>query len=147
MSYIKITPVLSIILASCILGCSGKKETPQENIVVLESDEWEELDSFHMIMAESFHPFIDSGNLVPAKANAAAMEDLASKWTDAPLPDKVNNDHVKQLLTKLKHSATNFSTMLTDAPDEVLGDSLTSLHNLFHDIQESWYKNEEHHDH
>jgi hypothetical protein len=100
-----------------------------------------------MIMAESFHPFIDSGNLVPAKANAAAMEDLASKWAEESLPAKVDNDHVKQLLIKLKQSTTNFNTMLPDAPDEVLGDSLTSLHNLFHGIQESWYKDEGDHDH
>lgn len=146
-SYKSVIPLLILFLASCILACSGKKAAQQEEITVVEDDEWEELDSFHMIMAESFHPYMDSGNLVPAKENAAAMEELASKWANTPLPAKVNNDHVKLLLTKLKYSTANFNSILADAPDEVLGDSLSSLHDLFHGIQESWYKSEDHHEH
>jgi len=147
MSHIKIISILTIILTACLLACSGKKESHQEESTTIDSEEWDELDSFHFVMAESFHPFIDSGNLVPAKENAAAMEELAAKWANAPLPAKVNNDHVKKLLIKLKQSTTNFKTMLPDAPDEVLGDSLSTLHDLFHGIQESWYKNEDHHEH
>ena len=145
--YIAVIPALVIILLSCMVACSGKKEVKDDENAVVDNDEWMELDSFHMLMAESFHPYIDSGNLVPAKENAAAMEEFAAKWAESPLPDKVNNDHVKKLLTKLKHSTMNFNAMSTDAPSDVLGDSLSSLHDLFHGIQESWYKNEDHHDH
>ena len=146
-SYHRVVSLLVLFNILCLLSCSGKKEEHHEEVTATESDEWEDLDSFHMIMAESFHPYMDSGNLVPAKENAAAMEELASKWANAPLPDKVNNEHVKQLLSELKHSTANFKIMIPDAPDDVLGDSLSSLHDLFHGIQESWYKNEEHHEH
>lgn len=140
--------IIFVVVIICVLqACSVKKEEAHDESKTVEIDEWAEMDSFHMIMAESFHPFIDSGNLVPAKQNALAMEELASKWAEAPLPAKVNNDQVRQLLSRLKNSTTNFRSMLDDAPDEVLGDSLASLHDLFHDIQESWYKDEESHDH
>ncbi len=136
---------LSVVMASLVMACSGKKESSSVDGEA-ESDEWKEMDSFHMVMAESFHPFMDSGNVAPAKANAAAMEDLATKWANAPLPDKVNNEEVKRKLKTLQISTANFKAIVMEADDKVIGDSLTNLHDLFHSIMESWYHNE-HHDH
>ena len=149
MSHRKLTNLfLSAVMACLVMTCSGKKENSAESSVAHEgnSDEWKEMDSFHMVMAESFHPFMDSGNVAPAKTNAAAMEDLAAKWANATLPDKVNNEAVKHKLKALQISTTNFKSLVLEADDKVIGDSLTHLHDLFHSIMESWY-NSEHHDH
>jgi len=139
---------LSAVIGSLVMTCSGKKESSAEASVTdeVESDEWKEMDSFHMVMAESFHPFMDSGNVAPAKTNAAAMEDLAAKWANATLPDKVNNEKVKHKLKALQSSTANFKALVREADDKVIGDSLTNLHDLFHSIMESWYSSE-HHDH
>lgn len=114
-------------------ACSGKKAE------VASSDEWPEMDEFHMVMAESFHPFKDSANLEPAKANAAEMARVAEKWAGAALPEKVNNDETKANLAQLKTDAAAFSQLVQSGDTVQIGESLTSLHDLFHKLQESWY--------
>lgn len=139
--------VFLIVLFGLCVGCSNKKEddhtshTDEESIL----EEWKEMDSFHMVMAESFHPYMDSGNVAPAKANAAVMEELASKWKSSSLPEKMNNETVKRKLNALQKSTFNFQTVVLQADDKVVGDSLTRLHDLFHSIMEDWYGKHEHH--
>ncbi|HEX5172144.1 MAG TPA: hypothetical protein VFW11_23370 [Cyclobacteriaceae bacterium] len=145
MNNLKVLTLAGFILMGMI-ACSRKNETPK-NEQSLGSDEWADMDSFHMIMAESFHPFSDSGNLQPAKEHAAAMEELAAHWASASLPDKVNNDDMKSRLNELKISTANFNTLVADSDDKVLGDSLTKIHDLFHHIMESWHGGGEHHTH
>jgi hypothetical protein len=128
-----------------VAACTGgKKET-----VAVNNDEWPEMDEFHMIMAESFHPYKDSANVEPAKANAAEMAKLAEKWLNAPLPEKVNTDDVKATLVQLKTDADAFTQLVQTSDSVKIGESLTSLHDVFHKLQESWYggKKDEHADH
>lgn len=130
------------------IACSEKKDSTS---AAVNNDEWPEMDEFHMIMAESFHPYKDSSNLEPAKVNAADMAKLAEKWTTAPLPEKVNTDEVKANLEQLKNDAAAFAQTVQSGDSTKIGESLTSLHDLFHKLQEAWYKpgkeGEEGHDH
>lgn len=137
-----LTVVISLI---GFLSCTQKKETHHEHKE--DANEWAEMDEFHMMMAESFHPFMDSGNVEPAKQNAAAMEELATKWAQSSLPEKVDHDEMKRKLNALKVSTANFKTLAEQNDNSVLGDSLTRLHDLYHSIQEAWYGSGEHHAH
>ena len=137
-------PFLMALIA--IVACTPKKS----EIAETSSNEWKELDSFHMIMAEAFHPYKDSANLAPAKTLAKEMSDEAGKWATATLPEKVDNDEMKTKLQKLSNDSQSFLKLSTDAaPDSVLAKSITDLHHLFHEIQEEWYsggkENHEHH--
>ena len=106
------------------------------------------MDDFHMIMAESFHPFRDSTDLGPAKANAEALVEAAETWLNAPIPEKVNNDEIKGKLQALKDEAVAFAMVSKTNDDAAIGQSLTKLHDLFHGLQEEWYGgHEEHHEH
>ena len=106
------------------------------------------MDDFHMIMAESFHPFRDSADLGPAKANADAMVVAAETWLNAPIPEKVNNDEIKGKLQELKDETVAFAMISKTNDDAATGVSLTKLHDLFHGLQEEWYGgHEEHHEH
>jgi hypothetical protein len=124
------------------VACSGKKEnehdTHQDGEIT--NDEWKEMDEFHMVMAEAFHPYKDSSNLEPAKQNAAALTAAAEKWSTAPLPAKFEgDDEVKFKLNQLKADASKFEEVVRAGDDKAVGESLTKLHDLFHEIQESWY--------
>jgi hypothetical protein len=100
-----------------------------------------------MIMAESFHPYKDSLNIDPAKANAAEMANIASRWVDASLPAKVNNDDVKAILGELKTETKEFAAVVEVGSTEDIGAALTHLHDTFHKIQEKWYGGgEKHHE-
>ena len=109
------------------------------------ADEWKPMDDFHMIMAESYHPFRDSADLGPAKANADALVVAAETWLNAPIPEKVNNDDVKGKLQELKDEADAFATLSKNDDNEAIGASLTKLHDLFHGLQEEWYGGHEEH--
>lgn len=133
---------VTLVVAAC--GGSKKEETAAND------DEWPAMDEFHMVMAESFHPYKDSANLEPAKANAAEMAKAAEKWLNAPLPEKVNTDEVKAALGQLKTDADAFTQLVQSSDTVKIGESLTALHDSFHALQEVWYgrhKEEKHDDH
>ena len=136
--------VLMLVAFVVAIACSGKKESTD---AAANNDEWPEMDEFHMVMAESFHPYKDSANMEPAKANAAEMARVAEKWANAPLPEKVNNDDIKASLAQLKTDAVAFTQIAQSGDSTKIGESLTSLHDLFHKLQEAWYaggKEQEH---
>ena len=57
-----------------MLACSGKKEeTAEHGHHEVTGEAWKEMDDFHMIMAEAFHPYKDSMNLEPAKLKAPEL--------------------------------------------------------------------------
>lgn len=128
--------VLILMVFALAIACSGKKDSAE---AVANNDEWPEMDEFHMIMAESFHPYKDSSNIEPAKANAAEMARVAEKWANAALPEKVNNDEIKASLTQLKTDATDFIQIAQSGDATKIGESLTNLHDVFHELQEAWY--------
>lgn len=126
-------------------ACSGGKKE-----AAIDNDKWPAMDEFHMVMAESFHPYKDSANLEPAKANAAEMAKAADKWLNAPLPEKVNTDEIKAALGQLKTDADAFTQLVQSSDTVKIGQSLTALHDAFHTLQEAWYgghKEEKHDDH
>ena len=66
--------ILAALFFAVLIACGTKKETTATETTTdstsADTDEWKAMDDFHMIMAESFHPFKDSANLAPAKAKA-----------------------------------------------------------------------------
>lgn len=143
---------LAFIWIVVLAACSKKEETQADAEVATEEvNDWAEMDSFHMIMAEAFHPFKDSANLEPAKTLAEEMATEADKWAAATLPTKVDTEDVKSLLAKLKTDTRALADKVkAGATNEELGADLTALHDNFHGIMEAWHKSkgEEHkHEH
>lgn len=125
---------------SLLISCGQKKEETEAAEATSELEEWKEMDSFHLIMSEAFHPYKDSANLVPAKMNAEALATEAEKWAAAALPAKVDNDEVKAALQKLKTDTRAFADkMKLMAGDEEIGKNLTDLHDQFHKLMEAWH--------
>jgi hypothetical protein len=141
----------SVLLALCSLmtACNSNKvnqDKPHSDHEEAAAGEWKEMDDFHEVMAESFHPFADSANLEPAKANAVAMAESAQRWKAAPLPERVDNNEMKQKLDELAKGAEAFKTTVATNDTTGIAGSLKNLHDLFHEIQEKWYgKSGEHH--
>lgn len=131
---------LTLLVFVVIAACTAKKEAE----ATVADEEWPLMDEFHMVMAESFHPFKDSANIAPAIAHAAEMAALAEKWSNAELPSKVNNDEVKANLQSLKTETAAFAELVQGGDEAAIGASLKDLHDLFHDLQDAWYKGGEH---
>jgi hypothetical protein len=140
-----VSGLLMLVIGFSMLACSGKKDGAAHDSSAhddsqTDTAEWPEMDAFHLIMAESFHPYKDTLNLGPARANADALASAAEKWSDAPLPKKVNNDDVKAKLQQLKTDTKAFAEIVKSGDDKAIGEALTRLHDLFHEIQEAWYR-------
>jgi hypothetical protein len=124
-----------VLLTTLLFACNKKESGSDES-----SDEWPEMDSFHMIIADAYHPFKDSANLAPAKKLAEEMAWEAVRWQEATLPKKVDNDDMRVQLEKLKMESRAFADQVkANASDAELGNSLTSLHESFHKAMEMWY--------
>ncbi len=144
--------VLSCLFSIAIISCSDKKhedhEEAEEATEQTDSDEWPAMDSFHMVMAEAFHPYKDSSNLEPAKQLAEEMALEADKWASSPLPERVNTEAVKAHLNQLKADTRTLADQIKNgAADEVIGTSLKALHDSFHGIMEAWNGAGEGHEH
>ncbi len=136
----KLTLVLVVLAAVFVAACSAKKEeTAPATEEAAAADEWPEMDAYHFAMAEAFHPFKDSANLAPVKAQAADLVKAAETWVNAPLPEKVNNDEIKAKLQELKAGSDALAQLVTTGTDEEIGAALTALHDKFHELQEAWY--------
>jgi hypothetical protein len=134
-----ITMVALSAFAIAIFSCVAKKEENKADESSGGASNWEEMDAFHLIMAETFHPFKDSANLEPVKKAAVALAAAADRWIAAPLPAKVDNEEVKSNLQKLKSEATALREIVTTEDDAAIAARLTELHDTFHQIQEAWY--------
>lgn len=136
----KRTSSISLLLLAAVVlimtSCNSKSES------------WEEMDKFHLIMAECFHPYKDSSNLEPAKRFAQEMSMSANAWSASKLPTEVDNDDVTSMLSSLKKQTTEFVEIVKDGDDEAIAKSLTEIHNEFHHLQEAWYsaRSDDHHE-
>lgn len=111
------------------------------------SSDWKELEAFHKIIADVYHPMKESGNLAPAKQLMSQLADEAEKWSASTLPDKVNTPKMKENLQKLKIDARVLADNVSKgASDDVVKDQLTKLHDQFHGIMKAWYNENEKHD-
>lgn len=136
------TILIFALIFSTVISCTPKPEAEAESND--ETAEWKEMDDFHMVMAESFHPFRDSANLEPVKKYAAEMATLAEKWASSELPAKVNTEAVKSQIQELKEATSALVDLVEVGDDDAIGTALTNVHDSFHHLQEAWYKKEHH---
>lgn len=129
-----------IILLAVAAAC-GSKQTAEEDDV-----EWKEMDEFHAVMADVYHPLKDSSDLGPIKSGAGNLAAAATRWAQSKLPAKVDNDETKELLAQLEDGTQDLAKKIGTATDEEIAAQLTSLHDTFHSIMEKWHSSgkEEH---
>ncbi|HTE33753.1 MAG TPA: hypothetical protein VK666_25405 [Chryseolinea sp.] len=135
-----VLPCILLVAVAC-----GSKQGHDDHHDADTTTTWAGMDEFHQVMAESFHPFKDSANLLPAKANAHAMAAAAQVWGRSPVPSKVDRPEVSEKLDQLQSDAIAFEQTAQSGSDEEVGRSLTALHTLFHQLEEAWYGGEESH--
>ena len=136
--------IVFVLLALLAFACAPRKEDNDD----AEQKEWKEMDDFHMVMAETFHPYKDSSNLEPVKARAGELATVAEKWVATELPSRVNNEEMKAKLQELKQQTSALVQSVSVGDDLVIADQLTKVHDTFHSIQETWYGGgEDHQDH
>ena len=137
--------ILAIVIF--VIACN-RKEGDHSHQSPGDSNSWKEMDDFHMVMAETFHPYKDSADLEPIKQKSGELAGAADKWASSSIPEKVDSDATKSKLQNLKSETEVLADLVQKGDDAAIGAQLTKVHDLFHEIQEDWYGGGEHkHDH
>lgn len=109
--------------------------------------EWKELDAFHTVMSETFHP-AEEGNLQPVRDNAADLLTKAKEWQMASVPegyDKVKTTSMlKSLVAKCKGIK---AAVKAKKSDKELTKLITEAHDVFHKIVEECKTSSDGHKH
>src|ERR1041385_8910638 len=115
---------MKYLFALCLLmlfSCSEKHHD--------EDSEWKEMEEFHTIMADVYHPLKDANDLGPIKKRADELAVSATKWAEAELPGPVDNDQTKAMLNELKDGCQQLARSIKDGTtDEEISTKLTNLH-------------------
>ena len=139
----KMNLVMCFLLGFFMCSCANKKDAASDHEhdrVSGDESVWKDMDHFHMIMAETFHPYKDSANLEPVKSRASELMTAADQWASAPLPETVDNAEMRSKLGKLKAQAITLAESVKSENDNVIAEQLNQLHDTFHAIQEAWYE-------
>jgi hypothetical protein len=105
-----------------------------------QTKKWKEMDAFHTVMGETFHPS-EEGKLEPVRKRSGELVEKAVAWFKSEAPDGFNKSAIKSTLKKLVKEAKALDKRVrANAPDEVIKEKLGSLHHLFHTIEENCEK-------
>jgi len=108
--------------------------------VAQHSSSWKEMDAFHDVMSETFHPS-EEGNLQPIKTRIDEMVTKAKAWQKSSVPDKYDAKKSKAKLKELvKGTEALRKNIRNNASDPDITKQLSELHDVFHDIMEKCRK-------
>jgi hypothetical protein len=99
-----------------------------------DKNKWAELESFHEVMSQTFHP-AEEGNLKPIRSQAGELAARAQKWLDSKAPLMYDVPSIKAILVKLTTESKALAELVSkDGSDDDVKKSITALHDRFHEI-------------
>ena len=105
-----------------------------------QKDKWKEMEDFHSIMSETFHP-AEEGKLGPIKNRSKEMAEKAVAWLQSTAPAGYDKKAVKTHLKKLAKDSKKLNKLVkSGAADEMIKEKLAALHDTFHTIMEECEK-------
>ena len=105
-----------------------------ESVAIKPADQWAELESYHEIMSQTFHP-AEEGKLEPIRKLAGELAARSQKWLASTPPKIYDTPNIKAILVKLNaESKALADSIAKGAKDEQIKTDLTALHDRFHEI-------------
>jgi superoxide dismutase len=102
---------------------------------VIEKDSWAALKDFHMVMAQTFHP-MEEGNFGPIKERVGEMYAKSLLLKSSKIPASFNNPKIVDAISRLATGSEKLQKIVKKGKPEKIKQSLSSLHDVFHEIQE-----------
>jgi hypothetical protein len=113
---------------------SQQKENQHDKHQAQPGDKWAEMDAFHSVMSQTFHP-AEEGKLEPIRKRAGEMATKAKQWSDSKPPKIYDVPEIKEMLVKLAaESKALADNIARGAGDDQVKKELTALHDRFHEI-------------
>lgn len=98
-------------------------------------DKWPALDSYHEVMAATFHPS-EEGNLAPLKARSGDLKIKADMLAASEVPAEFNSVMIISAVKQLKKDSKKLDKIVQKGKmsDAELVQSMSDLHDVFHNI-------------
>jgi hypothetical protein len=117
-------------LAALIFVSSGVSAQPAKKA------QWKEMLDFHEVMSETFHS-AEAGNLAPLKEKSSLLIERAKTWKASAVPAGYKPEETAKVLKRLvKQCKAVHKAVKKGKPDAVLTASITTAHDIFHEIME-----------
>jgi hypothetical protein len=101
----------------------------------IERDQWSELNEFHKVMSQTFHPS-ERGNLEPIRLRSGEMVEKALALQKGKIPSSFMIQDVIWAIDNLVSGSTSLHQLIIDkADDKMIIFKLNELHDTFHVIQ------------
>lgn len=109
-------------------------------------EKWAELEAFHKVMSETFHP-AEEGNYQPIKDRIGEMVSIASSMVTNPVPAEYNKPAIIDAAKKLETDSKALEEKIkAGATDQAIFTDLNVIHDTFHTIVGLCNPKEEHKD-
>ncbi len=133
--------LLAFSLTSCAKKEDAKPQATEAQKPAPKLEEWAEMEIFHNVMAETFHPMED-GDMKPILTRAQEMADKAKAWQNSTMPARYApvKDSVNFYLAKLVSESQALADLVAKkAKEEDIKKNLTALHDRYHTVSDFCY--------
>lgn len=97
---------------------------------------WKELDDYHTIMAQTFHPS-EEGNLKPIRERSGELAAKAKTLQKSTIPTAYQKKGVKETLVLLAKESKALDKMVRKKKSDAdITKALAALHDRFHEVME-----------
>jgi hypothetical protein len=97
---------------------------------------WKEMDSFHTVLAATWHPVANAKNVTPLREKADQLAAAARLWSSSTPPAACNADEVKTTVATIASDALAIGNqVMAKASDEDLTKALAALHEKFEGVE------------
>lgn len=98
---------------------------------------WKEMDDYHALVAATWHPAKEFGDMAPIRAKAKEMAAAAKTLAASTPPAACNKPALKEAATKLAPETQAIADMVTrNASNNAIKDALKVLHDHFDVLEE-----------
>ncbi|NUQ23363.1 MAG: hypothetical protein HUU34_05375 [Saprospiraceae bacterium] len=105
-------------------------------IVMAQQEGWKELEDFHGVMSQTFHPAED-GNFKPIMERSGEMAQKAAVLKKSKIPTAYNKEGVKKSVALLAKESKALDKMVQRKKTEAeIKTALFALHDRFHEVME-----------
>ena len=92
---------------------------------------WKELDAYHMVMMQVWHPAKEKGDLTAIRAQAAKLADAADVWAAAAIPSACDTPANRANIAKVKTESRALVALASNGADADVKAALAALHDRF----------------
>lgn len=92
---------------------------------------WKELDAYHMVMMQVWHPAKEKSDLAPIRAQATKLADAADVLAKASVPAACDTPATREAVAKVQADSRALAGLVASGTDAEVKDALKALHDRF----------------